>query len=191
MAKVIDNILTSGLRGKIGSLVFRVVRGETCVSAAPRKPDKRKESARQQHNRATFRMASQWAKAILRDSEKIEYYRQRAKTWGLTNAYTAAMKDYMRCPHAHADSSKSASPTVAAKPSKAMQDDTVRKAECLPPSSSRKLTEHASPFHKSALQLRNDHPVPLVVAPAGLLRDGYIVRPGRLYSLFLWPREEN
>jgi hypothetical protein len=97
MATVSGNDLTTGLRGKVGQMmVFRVMHGKTFVSRAPRRPDKRKETAAQRKTRVTFKEASQWAKAMLVNPTKKEYYQQRAKDWNLTNAYTAAVKDYMR-----------------------------------------------------------------------------------------------
>lgn len=100
MAKVFDNILISGLRGKVGKqLVFRVVNGVTIASHAPAKPDRKKETEAQRKTRTTFRAASHWAKAQLLNPEKKRYYIQLAKTWNLTNAYTAAVKDYMLNAH--------------------------------------------------------------------------------------------
>lgn len=100
MAKVFDNILISGLRGKVGKqLVFRVVNGVTIASHAPAKPDPKKETEAQRKTRTTFRAASHWAKAQLLNPEKKRYYIQLAKTWNLTNAYTAAVKDYMLNAH--------------------------------------------------------------------------------------------
>jgi hypothetical protein len=99
MAKVSDNDITRGLRGKIGKqFVFRVIRGVTYASRAPRKPDKRKETPAQRGTRATFKKASQWATAIICNPEKKKYYELRAKEWTLTNAYTAAVKEYMQNP---------------------------------------------------------------------------------------------
>src|SRR5689334_16260192 len=99
MATVSGNMLTTGLRGKIGHLlVFRSIRGKTFASHAPRKPDKSKETIAQRRTRTTFRDASRWAKLILLDPLKKEFYLQKAKEWGLTNAYTAAIKEYMRDP---------------------------------------------------------------------------------------------
>jgi hypothetical protein len=96
MAKVTGNNLTSGLRGKVGKLmVFRVIQGETYVSHAPRKPDKRKETPRQRSTRVKFKEASRWDRIVLLDPEKKKHYQQYAKAWKLPNAYTAAIKDYM------------------------------------------------------------------------------------------------
>lgn len=115
MARVFGNILTAGLRGKIGDmLVFRVIRGKTFVSRAPGKPDKRKETVAQRNTRTTFRLASHWAKSTLRDPEKKKYYQQRAKDWDLTNAYTAAIKDYMRNASARTVHDQDASESPAA-----------------------------------------------------------------------------
>lgn len=96
MAKVSNNIIISGLRGRVGNqLVFRLVNGVTIVSRAPEKSDRRKETEAQRKTRTTFRTASQWAKAQLVNPEKKCYYIRLAKAWNLTNAYTAAVKDYM------------------------------------------------------------------------------------------------
>ena len=97
MAIVANNDLTSGLRGRIGKwLVFRVVRGKTIASRAPRKPDPRKQSAAQRLTRSTFRDASAWAVRILLDPAKKQYYADVAKAQALPNAYTAAVREYMR-----------------------------------------------------------------------------------------------
>ena len=97
MAIVANNDLTRGLRGRIGNwLVFRVVRGKTIASRAPRKPDPRKQSAAQRLTRSTFREASAWAVRILLDPVKKQYYANIAKAEALPNAYTAAVREYMR-----------------------------------------------------------------------------------------------
>lgn len=96
MARVFNNVLTSGVRGRIGNqLVFRVVNGVTIVSHAPAKPDRRKETEAQRKTRTTFRVATQWAKSQLVNPERRDYYTRLARSWNLTNAYTAAIKDYM------------------------------------------------------------------------------------------------
>ena len=97
MAIVANNDLTRGLRGRVGNwLVFRVVRGKTIASRAPRKPDPRKQSAAQRLTRSTFREASAWAVRILLDPAKKQYYADIAKAQALPNAYTAAVREYMR-----------------------------------------------------------------------------------------------
>jgi|GEM_PF-3822787 hypothetical protein len=97
MAIVANNDLTRGLRGRVGKwLVFRMVRGKTIASHAPKKPDPRKQSAAQRLTRSTFRDASAWAVRILMDPVKKQYYADIAKAQALPNAYTAAVREYMR-----------------------------------------------------------------------------------------------
>jgi hypothetical protein len=99
MAKVSDNLITTGLRGRLGRLfVFRIIGGETIVSHAPRKPDKSKETELQRGTRTMFKDASRWAKTVVRDPEKRKHYQECAKAWAVTSAYTAAVKDYMSNP---------------------------------------------------------------------------------------------
>lgn len=97
MASIASNVITSGLRGKLGdALVFKTMRGKTFVSSRARVPDKRKESAAQRSTRSNFREASGWAQSILLDTDKKAYYQKRARALKLPNAYTAALTDYMR-----------------------------------------------------------------------------------------------
>ena len=97
MAKVSDNMLTMALRGRVGKqLVFRVIRGKTFVSRAPLKPAKSTETPAQRATRLRFREASNYAKQALQDPERKPYYEQCAKILHLPNAYTAAIKEYMR-----------------------------------------------------------------------------------------------
>ncbi len=96
MAKVANNDLTYGLRGRLGEhLVFRMLRGKTIVSRRAQKPDKTKETAKQRSTRDNFRRASAWAREQMRDPEQKAFYAQRARELDLPNAYTAAIKAYM------------------------------------------------------------------------------------------------
>jgi hypothetical protein len=97
MAKVANSMLTSGLRGTIAQyFVFRIIRGKTYLSFKARTPDRALETEAQRKTRSTFRAATQWAHAVLRDPEQKLYYGQRARALKLPNAYTAAVRDYMR-----------------------------------------------------------------------------------------------
>ena len=97
MAIVDNNDLTRGLRGRFGkSFVFRSLRGKTIASHAPRKPDPRKQGAAQRQTRTTFREAAAWAMHTLRDPKQKQFYQDRAKELALPNAYTAAVRAYMR-----------------------------------------------------------------------------------------------
>ena len=96
MARVDDNPLTIGLRGKFGDMfVFRRMNGKTFASRAPGKQDKKKETVPQRKTRANFRDAALWAKATLSNPEKKAYIQKRAKMLELPNAYTAAVKEYL------------------------------------------------------------------------------------------------
>jgi hypothetical protein len=97
MAIVDNNDLTRGLRGRVGKFfVFRSLRGKTIVSHAPQKPDPRRQTVAQRQTRTTFREAAAWAVHILRDPKKKRFYQDRAKELALPNAYTAAVRAYMR-----------------------------------------------------------------------------------------------
>lgn len=97
MATVADNEITRGLRGRVGNgFVFRVVRGITVVSRAPRKPDPLKQSAAQRQTRTSFKEAAAWAVRTLMDPVEKQRYAKLAKEQGLPNAYTAAVRDYLR-----------------------------------------------------------------------------------------------
>jgi hypothetical protein len=97
MAIIRDNIVTEGMSGMFGDmLVFKHLRGKTIVCKRPSRP--RRQSVRQQENRNKFREASSWAKAVLLNPEKKEYYQKKARRLKLPNAYTAAIADYMRTP---------------------------------------------------------------------------------------------
>ncbi|MBT1701706.1 hypothetical protein [Chryseosolibacter indicus] len=97
MALVRENDLTEGLSGKFGSkMAFKQLRGKTIV--ARRAKPTTKESQLQKDNRARFRLATQYAKAMMLDPERKAYYWRRARKLKLPNAYTAAIADYMRKP---------------------------------------------------------------------------------------------
>jgi hypothetical protein len=97
MAIVISNDITEGLSGKFGSrFVFKQLRGKTIV--ARHHKHNGKESALQRDNRSRFKLATQYAKAMMLDPQKKAYYWKKAKKLKLPNAYTAAITDYMRKP---------------------------------------------------------------------------------------------
>ena len=97
MAIIRDNLVTEGMSGMLGDmLVFKNLRGKTIVCKRPSRP--RKQSASQKENRNKFREASRWAKTMLLDPNKKEYYQKKALKLKLSNAYTAAIADFMRAP---------------------------------------------------------------------------------------------
>lgn len=84
-----------GAQGLVGGLLFRTIDGRTVVSSYEARSQK-KESALQRRTRSRFAEASKYAKVVLRDPVKREYYRKKAKQLRLTSAYTAAITDFMR-----------------------------------------------------------------------------------------------
>ena len=97
MAQSINNILTKGLSGMVGGqIVFRSWKGKTFVSVAPKKP--KKQSLLQKENRSRFRMATAFAKRMMKDPAKKIEYKALADKMNLPNAYTAAITEYMRKP---------------------------------------------------------------------------------------------
>lgn len=98
MARIPTTSPLYGAQGLVGGLLFRTVGGKTVVSAyeGPRK--KRKQSELQQLTRSRFAEATRYAKGIMRDPVKYEYYKKKAKKLGVTSAYTAAITEFMRKP---------------------------------------------------------------------------------------------
>ncbi len=98
MAKVDNNIVTSGLRGKLGDLiVFRTRGGKTFVSKSPNMPNSNTEA--QQKHRKKFQQAVSYAKAALDMPEIKAAYAEQAKP-GAT-AFNVAMADFFHAPHIH------------------------------------------------------------------------------------------
>src|SRR5688500_15223775 len=96
MAVVLMNDLVEGLSGKVGKIIFRTYRGKTYASSRPRK--RRPQSEQQRSNREKFKLATQYAKRMMKDADMKAYYKRIAKQLALPNAYTAAITDYMRKP---------------------------------------------------------------------------------------------
>ena len=97
MARSINNVLTKGLSGMVGrQIVFRSWNGKTFISVAPKKP--KKQSPLQKENRQKFKMATRYAKNMMKDAVTKAEYLEVAKKLNLPNAYTAAITDYMRNP---------------------------------------------------------------------------------------------
>lgn len=97
MAKVGDNIVTTGLSGKLGNLlVFRNCGGKTIVSKAPKRKQAEWSEAQEKH-RLRFQEAVLYAKnAIANPATKGEY--QAAAEEGET-AYNVAVADFLNAPH--------------------------------------------------------------------------------------------
>jgi hypothetical protein len=97
MAVSRNNPLTHGASGMIGgTVVFRTWNGKTFMYNRPKKPSK--QSQQQKENRLKFKMATQYAKNMMKDPAKKAEYQKIAKREQLPNAYTAAITEYMRRP---------------------------------------------------------------------------------------------
>jgi hypothetical protein len=96
MAQVKFNKIIEGFSGRVGEIVFRTYRGKTYFGQRPSKPQK--ESEGQRNTRTKFKLATEYAKQMMKDPERKAYYTKKAKKLALPNAYTAAITDYMRKP---------------------------------------------------------------------------------------------
>ena len=96
MAKVGNNIVTTGLSGKLGNLiVFRIRGGKTVVSKVPLKKEQEPTEAQQQHQ-LRFQEAVLYGKAVLADAAKKEAYGASAKEG--QSAYNVAVADFLNAP---------------------------------------------------------------------------------------------
>lgn len=97
MAKVGDNIVTTGLSGKLGNLlVFRNRGGKTIVSKAPKKKQTEWSEAQEKH-RLRFQEAILYAKSAMAVPQKKDAYQAAAKE-GQT-AYNVAVADFLNAPY--------------------------------------------------------------------------------------------
>ncbi len=94
MGTVKTNPFLKGLSGRHGNMILRSFNNKTFFSRLPSKP--LKQSAHQKLNRNKFQLATDFAKQMMKNPEKKEYYSKKAKKLKLPNAYTAAIADYMR-----------------------------------------------------------------------------------------------
>lgn len=95
MAKVADNIVTTGLSGKLGNqLVFRNRDGKTYVSKAPKKSDKTTEA--QLEHRLKFQEAVLYAKNAIKDETTKELYDSSKKDG--KSVYNIAVADFLNAP---------------------------------------------------------------------------------------------
>jgi hypothetical protein len=88
-----------GISGRVGDVVFRQVRGKTIIAKRPEKP--RHLTRHQQIRKATFKLASEYAKEQMRNpAAKAEY------STGITDrkisAYVVAVSDFLNAPVIHA-----------------------------------------------------------------------------------------
>ena len=97
MAKVENNILIRGIRGKIGNAVFRVMPGgATYVSGVPNF-DRRKFSKGQKDHQSRFKLAVMYA----RDAAKSQPIYAELAAGTVMSAYNIALSDWFTPPVIH------------------------------------------------------------------------------------------
>jgi signal peptidase I len=97
MAKQKGNVVTHGLRGKVGDLlVFRQRNGETVVSKIPELPKKVTEG--QKKHQKFFQQATIYGKSVVADPQLKELYEAAAKKKKGITAYNVAVADFLNAP---------------------------------------------------------------------------------------------
>jgi Na+-transporting NADH:ubiquinone oxidoreductase subunit NqrF len=97
MAKVGNNIVTTGLSGKLGNLiVFRNRGGKTYVAQAPKKKTTEWSEAQERH-RLHFQEAVLYAKNAIANEATKEAYEASAKE--CETAYNVEVADFINAPH--------------------------------------------------------------------------------------------
>jgi len=95
MALLAANSVLQGLTGMIGNqLVFRKCGDKTVVSKKPYRC-RRRTSELQQLYLSKFKEASRYARTLLRDRDKYEYYTKLAKKHKKHSAYNLIISEYM------------------------------------------------------------------------------------------------
>lgn len=97
MAHVKKNIVTEGLSGKVGGLVFRRHNGETIVAQAPEKTNVPPTDQRISHQ-VRFKRAVNYSKFAVNDPEIGPMYEAYAKKRGKGTPFNIAMSDFMKGP---------------------------------------------------------------------------------------------
>ncbi|MGV8094686.1 MAG: hypothetical protein AB2L24_22765 [Mangrovibacterium sp.] len=97
MAKVGNNIVVTGLSGKLGNLiVFRTHGAKTVVAQAPQKRKGEPTEAQEQHQ-TRFQEAILYGKASITDAAKKAAYKASAEDG--QSAFNVAVADFLRAPH--------------------------------------------------------------------------------------------
>ncbi|MDR1224661.1 MAG: hypothetical protein LBL07_17560 [Tannerella sp.] len=94
MAKSIRNIVTQGLSGTIGTLVFSQRGGQTIVGMRPQ--GQREFSGEQKEHQRTFQRAVLYGKMAIADAEMKADYQQKVKPG--QSAFNVAVADFFNAP---------------------------------------------------------------------------------------------
>ena len=97
MAKIAKNSPMAAVSGKLGTLIFKQVKGQTIITRAPEKP--RKESEKQREQRESFRKAITYSRRARSNPETNALYTAiaAASPRSLT-AHNVAVTDYLARP---------------------------------------------------------------------------------------------
>jgi hypothetical protein len=93
MAILASNSPLQGLSGSIDGVSFKRYKDKTVVSRKPAK--RKKDSPLQKISISKFAEASRYARTVLRDPEKREYYRKLAIKLGKHSAYNLIISEFM------------------------------------------------------------------------------------------------
>ena len=97
MARIKNNFAMEGMTGKVGNIfVYRHRNGKTIVSKTPNKTAPLSEKQKGQTQR--FKLAINYAKSALLDTNLKEYYEAEAKKKQNVSAYNLAVADYLKPP---------------------------------------------------------------------------------------------
>ncbi len=94
MAIVRNNIITQGLRGKVGNLVFRNRGGKT--TAYVQSPRKAPLTGKQKAAQLRFSLAVRKAVNALKDAETRKKFKKMAVRKGKESAYSAAISYFIK-----------------------------------------------------------------------------------------------
>lgn len=100
MAKLTDQSLLKGMRGRVGDIVVRKIGGRLFVSLRPARPgkrDKRKPTPAQVAHRKRFQAASRYAEKVQCDATLHAFYAPFAKARGL-RVRAVALSDFFHPP---------------------------------------------------------------------------------------------
>jgi hypothetical protein len=95
MAISYDNAITKNYHGMMGGIVFRCIGDKSIMS---KRPDCSKvvKTEAQKANMKRFAAATIYAKKVLSDPKKVEYYRKKKKIY--QSVWNAAISDFMSSP---------------------------------------------------------------------------------------------
>ncbi len=94
MAKIDGNLVTLGLRGKVGNLVFRRRGNKTTVYVLSER--KAPLSEKQKQAQQNFAAAVALAKQALSNEPERRWFEELAKKKGRESAYSAAVSHYLK-----------------------------------------------------------------------------------------------